>query len=62
MRTANELAVASAVLVLAGGAAAADGRSDSGGEASDGATASGAERAADQAAAGAANAGEHGRP
>ena len=37
MRTANEIAVASAVLVLARGAAAADAGSDTGGEASDGA-------------------------
>ena len=54
MRTANEIAVASAVLVLAGGAAAADGESDTGGKAGDGATASGTEHAADQAAAGSA--------
>ena len=63
MRTANEIAVASAVLVLAGGTAAPDGASDIGGEASDGTTAGGTEHAADQAAAAAsANAGEHGRP
>ena len=48
MRTANEIAVASAVLVLADRAAAA-GESDTGAEASDAAHASGAEHTADLA-------------
>jgi len=61
MRTANEIAVASAVLVLADRAAAA-GESDTGAEASDAAHASGAEHTADLAAAASADAGEHGRP
>ena len=60
MRTANEIAVASAVLVLEPGAAAADAESDTAGQAGK-LAASGAEPAADQAAAGAADAREHRR-
>jgi len=50
MRTANEIAVASAVLVLAGGPAADAGEIVTGSEAGDGDESTGSGNAADQAA------------